>query len=283
METIKRHSVLAYFVTTFVISWGCILLVIGPGGFLGVKEPSEALLPFVYLATLAGPSVAGILLTGLVDGREGFREFASRLCKLRVNIRWYVAAFIIAPLLMTAILLALSLVSPEFLPIIFNTENKVGLLLSGILMGVAVGFFEELGWTGFVTPRLRQRYSVITTGLIIGVLWGLWHLPLFLGSIHSSGIIPPAIYLSVLLFSFLPVYRVLMTWFYHQTGSLFVAVLMHAPLTAGQLIIIPPTISGAALVTYNILFTAALWIVVAIVTMTNGKQHLRQLFQKHAM
>ncbi len=283
METVKRHSVLAFFVTTFVISWGCILLVIGPGGFLGVKEPSEALLPFVYLATLAGPSVAGILLTGLIDGREGFRELTSRLCKWGVNVRWYAVAFIIAPLLMTVILIALSPISPVFLPAIFTTEGKAGLLLTGILMGAVVGFFEELGWTGFVTPRLRQRYNIITTGLIIGVLWGLWHLPLFLGSVHSSGVIPPSVYLSVLLFSFLPVYRVLMTWVYNQTGSLFVAVLMHAPLTAGQLIIIPPTISGAALMTYNILFTVALWIIVAIVAVPNSKQHLRQLFQKQAM
>lgn len=282
METIKRHPVLAYFAMTFAISWGCILLVIGPSGFLGTRETPEALLPFVYLATLAGPSVAGILLTGLVDGRDGFRELASRLCKWRVNVRWYVVAFIIAPLLMTVILLALSPISPVFIPAIFTTESKAGLLLTGILMGAVVGFFEELGWTGFVTPRLRQRYNIITTGLIIGVLWGLWHLPLFLGSIHSSGEFPPAIYLSVLLFSFLPVYRVLMTWVYNHTGSLFVAMLMHAPLTAGQLIIIPPTISGAALVTYNILFTVALWIIVAIVTVPNSKQHLQQPFQEQA-
>lgn len=281
MVTIKRYPVLAYFAMTFVISWGCILLVIGPSGFLGAGETPESLLPFVYLATLAGPSVAGILLTGLVGGRDGFREFTSQLCKHRVNIRWYVVAFIIAPLLMTGILLALSLISPVFLPAIFTTENKAGLLLTGILMGPVVGFFEELGWTGFVTPRLRQRYNIITTGLIIGVLWGLWHLPLFLGSIDSSGKIPPAIYLSVLLFSFLPVYRVLMTWVYDHTGSLFVAVFMHAPLTAGQLIIIPPTISGAALVTYNILFTVALWIIVAIVTVPNSKQHLQHPFQEH--
>ena len=72
---IRRHPVLTYYALTFAISWGGLLLVIGgPGGIPGTPEQFETLLPFVILALLAGPSVAGILLTGLVSGRAGLRE-----------------------------------------------------------------------------------------------------------------------------------------------------------------------------------------------------------------
>ncbi len=230
------------------------------------------LLPFVYLATLAGPSVAGILLTGLVDGRAGFREFGSRLLRWRVGARWYAVALLTAPLLITAILFALSLTSPVFLPAIVTADNKASLLLTGIVMGLVVGFFEELGWTGFAVPRLRPRYGVLATGLIVGFLWGAWHFPLFSGSGSSSGALPPALYLVVLLFSFLPAYRVLMVWVYDRTGSLLVAMLMHAPLAASQLILIPLAISGVHVVTYDLVFAAALWVFVAAVAVANRGQ-----------
>ncbi|MBN2115811.1 MAG: CPBP family intramembrane metalloprotease [Anaerolineales bacterium] len=280
MTAIKKYPVLTYFALAFMISWGCILIVTGLDGFMGTREISEAQLPFVYLAVLAGPSIAGILLTGLVDGKTGFREMGVRLFKGRVAVRWYAVALLIAPLLMTAILCLLSLASPVFLPAIVTADDKPGLLLTGTVMGLAVAFFEELGWTGFAIPRLRQRYGIMTTGLITGILWGLWHLPLFLGSIRSAGTFLPGLYLSVMLFSFLPAYRVLMVWVYDQTGSLSLTMLMHAPLTASQLILNPPAISGTSLVIYNLLFTAALWIIVAIVAVLNKRQRSQLLLQR---
>jgi hypothetical protein len=69
---IMRHPVATCFALTFAISWGGVLLVIGgPRGVPGTPEQFETLLPFAVLAMLAGPSVAGILLTGLVYGRVG--------------------------------------------------------------------------------------------------------------------------------------------------------------------------------------------------------------------
>lgn len=65
---IKRHSLPTCFALAFAISWGGLLIVLGPGGFTGAAEPTGVLLPLVYLAMFAGPGAAGILLTGLVNG-----------------------------------------------------------------------------------------------------------------------------------------------------------------------------------------------------------------------
>lgn len=268
---IKRHPVLTYFALTFTISWGGILIVIGPGGIPGTTAQIEKLFPIALMTLLVGPSVAGILLTGLIYGREGFREFLSRLLKWRVSVRWYVVALLATPFLVTVTLLVLSLSSPAFLPGIFTTDDKASLLLSGIAVGLMGGLLEELGWTGFAVPKLRLRYGVLTTGLIVGFLWGAWHfLVTFWASGDSSGalslplLLPPLLFYAVLL----PVYRVLMVWVYDRTESLLVAILMHASLTASTVFILQP--QATALVTYYLVLAAVLWIFVAVVAVAKG-------------
>ena len=107
---IERHPVLAYAALTFAISWGGFLLVIGgPGGIPATPEQFETLMPLAVLAMLAGPPIAGLLLTGVVSGRAGYRELRSRLVWWRVGARWYALALLFAPLLYLALLLPLSL------------------------------------------------------------------------------------------------------------------------------------------------------------------------------
>src|SRR5215204_7525129 len=113
---IKRHPVLSYYAMVFAISWGGILLVVGlgPGGIPATKEQVGALMPFMLLALFAGPSVAGLVMTGFVYGREGFRNLLTRMTRWQVGARWYAVAILTAPLLVTATLLALSLTSPAY-------------------------------------------------------------------------------------------------------------------------------------------------------------------------
>ena len=102
---------------------------------------------------LAGPSVAGILLTGLVDGRAGLRELLSRLLRWRVGARWYAVALLTAPLCVTGDTLRAFAHLPGVPPRhIVASDDKASLLLIGIAVGLVVGIFEELGWTGFAMP-----------------------------------------------------------------------------------------------------------------------------------
>jgi membrane protease YdiL (CAAX protease family) len=188
----------------------------------------------------------------------------------RVGGRWYAVALLTAPLSTAAVLLVLALLSPEFLPAIFTSDSKVTLVLIGIAVGLVVGLFEELGWTGFAIPRLRLRYGVLATGLISGFLWGAWHFMMFWESDSFSGALPLALLL-VRLFSWLPAYRVLMVWVYDRTGSLLVAILMHASLVATTLIV-DLVLTGDPLLAYILLHAAVYWIVVAAVTVVNRGQ-----------
>src|SRR5215211_264938 len=275
---IKRHPVLAYYALVFTISWGGILFAVGvgPGGLPATKEQAEILFPFVLLALFAGPSVAGIALTGLVYGRAGFRNLLTRMTRWQVGARWYAVAILTAPLLVTATLLAFSLSSPEFLPRILTSDEKAALLLFGIGWGlVGGGLLEELGWTGFAVPTLlRQRHGVLATGLFVGVLWGLWHfLITFWASGTSSGALSLAGFLPAVLFyvGSLPAYRVLMVWVYDRTGeSMLVAMLMHASFSASMLIQQPLGLALVPGLSWALVLAAALWVVVGAVALAQG-------------
>lgn len=278
---IERHPVLTYFALTFVISWGGILLVVGPGGFPATQDQVDALFPFVMLAWLAGPSAASIVLTALLDGRTGFGDLLTRMTRWRVGARWYTLAFLTAPLLYVAVLLALSLTSPEFLPGILTTSDKAALMLVGIGWGlIGGGFLEELGWTGFAIPRMKLHYGVLSTGLIVGLLWGAYHFSVIFWMDSPSGALPLIIFF-VQLFAWLPAYRVLMVWVYDRTESLLVAMLMHASLTASMYIFVTPlALAGVPLLTFLLVWAAVLWAVVAAVAVANGWHLPRQRLQR---
>jgi uncharacterized protein len=278
---IQRHPVLTYYALVFAISWGGILSIVSPGGFPATREQSDRLFPFVLLALFAGPSVAGVVLTGLVDGRAGFRNLLARMTRCRVGARWYAVALLTAPLLVTATLLALSLNSPEFLPAIVTSNEKASLLLFGVGWGlVGGGLLEELGWTGFAVPRLRLSYNALTTGLIVGLLWGAWHYLVALwGSGTPSGALSLAVFLPAVLFyvASLPAYRVLMVWVYDRTESLLVAMLMHASFSASMLILQPPALALVPGLAWNFVLAAAMWVVVAAAAVANRRQLWRRL------
>jgi membrane protease YdiL (CAAX protease family) len=273
---ITRHPVLAYYVLTFAASWGGFLLVGSAGLRAGTYWETDPQFWFAVLAMLAGPPVAGILLTVLVSGKAGLRELLSRLLRWRVGALWYAVALLVAPLLQAGVLFALALFSPDYLPTIVTTENKASLLMLGVAAGLGGGLVEELGWTGFAIPRMWRRYGVLTTGLIVGVLWGAWHLlqMLWVGG-ASTATLSPALFLAqyfLTAVAALTAYRVLMVWVYARTESLLVAVVMHASYIFSTLIVLAPPTTGMPFLTYAWAFAIALWVVVAVVALANRGQ-----------
>ena len=273
---IKRHPLLSYIALTFAISWGGILLVVGgPGGIVGRGEQIERLFLLVFLANLAGPPIAGILLTAILDGGAGLRGLLFRMVRWRVGVRWYAVALLTTPVLATMVLCLLSLISRDFVPGIVTSSDRATLLMFGVAGGLLAGFFEEIGWTGFAVPRLLLRHGILATGLMLGAIHGVFHFGVELwGSSESLGAyLPPHFFLFWI--SAMMAYRVLMVWVYEHTESLLLAQIMHAFLTGPMWILGPIAASAAQIVLWQALFAVALWIVVAIVVIVQGRQFVR--------
>lgn len=264
LSVIRNRPVWAYIIITFGISWGGLFVIAGPGSFPGTTTQTEALFSVALTLLLAGPCVAGVCLVGLIDGKVGYQVLLSRLLMWKVDIRWYLFALLATLAAILIILLPLSLISQAFLPAILTVDEKAALVLSGIAVGILGGILEEMGWTAFAVPKLQMRVGLLATGLIVGVIWGVWH---FLVTYWASGdatgvlqmslLLPPLVFYAVVL----PPFRVFMVWVYDRTESLLLAILMHASLTASTLFILIP--QETALIPYYLIFATVLWIAVA--------------------
>jgi membrane protease YdiL (CAAX protease family) len=220
----------------------------------GVREPRPR-------ALRDGPGRAG---GRLPPPDRPLRSLARRLARWRVGARWYVIA-----LLPTVSIAVVALVVARFtsgaLPFIVETDDKVGTILFGVTIAVVIGSLEEIGWTGFAVPRLRERRGALGSSLLVGLVWGTWHFPLFWEPDSFTGPLPLTVLL-VRLYSWLPAFRLLMVWVHDRTGSLPLAMFMHACLVANQLIVLPR--SDADSLVGLLALPATLWALVAAVAVT---------------
>ena len=272
LSSMRKYPVACYFALAIAISWGAVLAVILPGSLQPPPEEANRLFPFVYLAMLTGPTIAGLLMTWISGGASGFRALWERLLKWRVAGRWYLIALLTAPAVLLATLLVLLQQPTDFTPAFLHTggfgpisaSSPIVFFLMSFAIGIGAGLFEEIGWTGFAVPRLMRRGT--SEILFLGFIWGLWHfLPTWWGSDGSFGTASVSLFMLVALFSFLPPYRILMVRVYEKTESLLIAVLMHAGLTSSMLIM-GAAVTGVDSVIYNLVFGGLLWGVVALVS-----------------
>jgi uncharacterized protein len=117
---------------------------------------------------------------------------------------------------------------------------------------------------------VRLQYGVLGTGLLVGLLWGAWHFPVIYWMSGPPGAVPLAVLLPVQLFAWLPAFRVLLVWVHERTGSLLMAMLMHASLSSSMLVLQPAGMAGTSLLIYVVAFGAALWVVVGAVALVEG-------------
>lgn len=260
-NSIRRYAVVIYFALAFAIAWGLILSVIGVDGLqpdATARDMGTGLL--VFLAMLIGPSLTGSVLTALLDGKKGVSAVVDRW-RQPFQARWYTASLLpIALLLMIGA--TLPFISPAFIPNFIASNDKWTVLMFALVAGGLAGFFEEIGWSGFATPRLLERHGVLATGLLLGAFWGTWHLLAdYWGNVGAYGSLYPV--RGLLWVVTLTAYRILMVWVYSKTNSLGLMQLMHAGFTGGQILWEPPLAPTDYLLWYGS-FAAALWVLVIL-------------------
>jgi membrane protease YdiL (CAAX protease family) len=248
---IKKHPVVCYFILTFLLSWLGAFILVAPKLFSGQSIPKiDGILMFPLM--LIGPVTASFILTALTEGETGVKNLLARISKWKAPLKCYVIAFIIPLcLILIALFILQTFVSPVFKPNFFPL---------GFLFGIPAGFFEEIGWTGYAYPKMRLKFSVIKTALIVGFLWGLWHLPVidFLGAAT-----PHEQYLLRFFIAFIAILaamRVIMMWIYSKTNSMPLVQVMHVVSTGCLVTLGPFNISPAQESLWYASYAIILWI-----------------------
>jgi membrane protease YdiL (CAAX protease family) len=257
-----RHPVAAYFALTFTISWVGALSVAAP--HLMRHQPLPKMTGILmFSAMLLGPSLSGVLLTRIVDGKIGVRQLFSRMFLGRIPLRWYAALFIPPLLVLTVLFLLKTYVSSAYAPNFF---------LVGILFGVPAGYLEEIGWAGYAFPKMRSQNNALVPSILLGLLWSVWHLPVidYLGTAtpHGAYFFPFFLVFTAAMTAI----RVLISWTYCNTNSVLLAQLLHISSTGALVIFSAPRLTAGQEVMWYGLYAVALWVTVAVVVTIFGKR-----------
>ena len=260
-------GLVGFFVLAFAISWGGILVITLPAGIPGQGEALDTRFVPVFLAMLAGPFVAAILLSLVGAGRQGLAALFRGFTIWRVGWGNLALASCLIPACALAVLLPLSIVSPAFTPGFLDAGGGLAMVALSFAGGLMVALIEETGWTGYATPRLLARQSVMAAAILLGVIHGIWH---FLSNYWFAGAEDGPFFLPIFLTAWILAVanmRVLAVRLYRKTGgSTLIGALTHASHTGGLLAIWPVATTPAQ----NLVWTAgfagvgavALWLTI---------------------
>ena len=265
-SVVLRHPLISFFVLTYAVAW----LLWAPLVIFGDRVPGPLAFVLILLGSLV-PSTVGVVFVALLRGRSGVRTLLGRLVHARIGLRWYLA--VLALTMLAPLAVGVSILMGGDTPVVDNTILGILFLFAFMIFpGSALG--EELGWRGFALPRMQARHSALKASLIIGILWGSWHLPLWLRGTESHRI---SLYVPFVLAVIAS--SVICTWLYNNTGgSLLIIVLYHAAINLPITVLISPL--GREQTQPFLIYVALTVIAAVAVVIANGAENLSRTAQR---
>jgi membrane protease YdiL (CAAX protease family) len=210
----RKRGLGLFFTLTFALTWGIaasFLFVPDLVGEAGLSNP-------LFVVAVWSPAISGIVLAWHRLGLRGLRGFFRRLTMTRMPVSNWL--FLVAGMPIIVYAGAALSGSLDTTPVFTPWYSAIPALLAALFLA---GTVEEIGWRGVALPILQRRFTPLTSGLLVGVAWALWHLPAFAlsGTVQSGWAFGPY-------FAGLMALSVIMTWFFNASnGSILVAWLIH--------------------------------------------------------
>lgn len=286
---VRRHQLAVFFVLAYAISWAAQV----PGYLFARREgaalSNEAntahfldlfqgdlhpgLTPYLLLFSFAfGPTVAGIIVTAVVAGRAGLADLWRRVTLVRVAPRW-IATVLLLPVLLAAVSLAAAFLINGLRPFGFDLLLPLSAFVPLLLyMLICTGLAEEVGWRGYALPELQRRHTAEKASWLLGIGWGLWHIPsvligpYLLGQVHLGLVVPILVGLTVGIVG----WTIVLTWIYNHTHSVFWIIVLHGWYNTVQSYLILSSEQFAA----QAIFPLLPWVVALLLLKRYGSQTL---------
>lgn len=251
---------ITFLIATFIVSWSLWFA-------SGMTSPAGPHGPLFLLGVFT-PGFVALALTGRATGRNGVGALLRRLVDWQVPARWYVFALgYIAVLKLVVALVHRGTTGawPHFGEVPWYL--MLAATLGSTLIGGQAG--EEIGWRGYALPRLAERFGLGAGSVLLGVVWAVWHLPLFfVPAAETSGQSFPLYLLQVTALS------VAMAWLYANTrGSLLPVMLLHAAVNNTKDIV--PSAEANATNPWALSHSLVAWLTVAALWLCAGYFLLR--------
>jgi len=258
----KDNSLKAYFVIAFLIPIVATILVTWKVGLKSVLVTTQisAWDLVVVMSMVHAPTIAAVVVVFRDKGFDGIRNLFRQLKSWRFLVKWYMVALLVFPIAILAGLLIMTLFSPSYMPVFSLSILAVGTLISPL--------WEEIGWTGYATPRILNRYSPLKTGICLGVIHMFFHLA---ADYWGAGVFYAKLYLAhfLLWMAGLIVLRVITLWIYIRTKSLVLGWLTHVSYTGGQTILVPLALTAVETILWNSAFVLVLVFILVCLVWVN--------------
>lgn len=226
----QRLSVIVFFLIAFGVPWGTLI----SASMRHVAVPETKI---SFVVGMAFCSVGGVVATYIEAGRSGVKELARRCVLYKVSALWWFYAlflsltvFAVAEIIYGA---AHGKVGPITPMVLFRQWWLIFIFIFGLFQG-PLG--EELGWRGFLLPRLLEKCSPLKASVILGLVWAVWHMPA--GMLIGGPYYFRAVAGTLLFTASTIALSILMTvLFLHTRGSVLLAIAMHWSVIPGKYIV----------------------------------------------
>jgi len=214
---INRYQIIIFFIITFIFSWF--------PWYAGIAPEVMAM----------GPSIAAFIVVFIVGGKRGFVDLVRPFGRWRANLGlWGIAIF--GPALLYLLGLGIYLLVGGEIPPFIMIKEELNLIPLYLVMVVLMPWNgpvgEEFGWRGYALPKLQNKYGPLTASLIIGTIWGIWHLPSFFAPQGVVGALTAALGLGFIFMYTLGTIAnsIFMTWLYNKSkaSALIAGIVWHA-------------------------------------------------------
>ena len=265
------NSIWLYLSISFVFSWSfwLFLILTTPPGVMQDKITPN----FIVIAILGGfgPSIAGVLTIALVDGKTGLCCLLDRLRPPKTGFSWLLIALLFTPTVVVATLIcekALGLPTASF-------DAMLATIPVALIWPLFAALGEELGWRGYLLPELQKRYSSLASSFIVGIIWGLWHIPTVYLAYRQFGVWAVIAFIFVVHIFAIIAQSTAMTWIHNNTNNnLVLMIVFHFSLTGTALFVFPlqlPVIEGLL---HQFIYGLFYWLAVGVVVLVFGRRLL---------